>query len=59
MARRLKIPMVRVGFPIHDRIGGSRILHVGYKGAQQLFDTIVNAILTEKQTESRIGYAYM
>jgi nitrogenase molybdenum-iron protein NifN len=59
MARRLKIPMVRVGFPIHDRVGGSRILHVGYKGAQQLFDTIVNAILTEKQTESRIGYSYM
>jgi len=59
MARRLKIPLVRVGFPIHDRVGGARILHVGYKGAQQLFDNIVNAILTEKQTESRIGYSYM
>ncbi|WP_321492120.1 nitrogenase component 1 [uncultured Desulfobacter sp.] len=59
MARRLKIPMVRVGFPIHDRIGGSRILHVGYKGAQQLFDNIVNTILTAKQTASRIGYSYM
>ncbi|WP_020588290.1 nitrogenase component 1 [Desulfobacter curvatus] len=59
MARRLKIPMVRVGFPIHDRIGGSRILHVGYKGALQLFDNIVNTILTAKQTESRIGYSYM
>ncbi len=59
MARRLKIPLVRVGFPIHDRIGGSRILHVGYKGALQLFDNIVNTILTAKQTESRIGYAYM
>lgn len=59
MARRLKIPLVRVGFPIHDRVGGSRILHVGYKGAQQLFDTIVNAVLTEKQTESGIGYSYM
>jgi len=59
MARRLKIPMVRVGFPIHDRVGGPRILHVGYKGAQQLFDNIVNALLTARQTESRIGYAYM
>nr|WP_319495641.1 nitrogenase component 1 [uncultured Desulfobacter sp.] len=48
-----------MGFPIHDRIGGSRILHVGYKGALQLFDNIVNTILTVKQTESRIGYAYM
>ncbi len=59
MARRLNIPLVRVGFPIHDRVGGSRILHVGYKGAQQLFDTIVNAILTHRQTESRVGYSYM
>jgi nitrogenase molybdenum-iron protein NifN len=59
MARRLKVPLVRVGFPIHDRIGGSRILHVGYKGALNLFDNIVNTILTAKQTESRIGYAYM
>jgi nitrogenase molybdenum-iron protein NifN len=59
MARRLKIPMVRVGFPIHDRVGGPRILHVGYKGAQQLFDNIVNTLLTARQTESRIGYAYM
>ncbi len=59
MARRLNIPLVRVGFPIHDRVGGSRILHVGYNGAQQLFDTIVNAILTHRQTESRVGYSYM
>jgi len=40
-------------------VGGPRILHVGYKGAQQLFDNIVNALLTARQTESRIGYAYM
>ena len=59
MARRLNIPLVRVGFPIHDRVGGARILHVGYKGAQQLFDNIVNTILTARQTESKIGYAYM
>ena len=59
MARRLKVPLVRVGFPIHDRIGGSRILHIGYKGAQNLYDTIVNAILETRQTESRVGYSYM
>lgn len=59
MARRLKVPMVRVGFPIHGRIGGSRILHIGYKGAQNLFDTIVNALLETRQTESSVGYAYM
>ena len=59
MARRLKVPLVRAGFPIHDRVGGSRILHIGYKGAQNLFDTIVNAILEKRQTESSVGYSYM
>lgn len=59
MARELKIPLVRVGFPIHDRVGGARVLHIGYKGAQDLFDTIVNAILENRQTESSVGYSYM
>ena len=59
MARRMKIPMVRAGFPIHDRIGGSRILHIGYKGAQNLYDTIVNALLETSQAESCVGYSYM
>jgi len=59
MARRLNIPMVRVGFPIHDRMGGSRVLHLGYRGAQQLFDNIVNNLLEHKQDASETGYAYM
>ena len=29
-ARRENIPLVRIGFPIHDRMGGQRILHLGY-----------------------------
>jgi len=59
MARQLNIPLVRLGFPIHDRVGGSRILHIGYHGAQQLYDTIVNTILQNRQTESDVGYSYM
>jgi len=34
LSRELSIPLVRAGFPIHDRIGGQRTLHVGYRGAQ-------------------------
>ena len=45
LARTLGVPMVRVGLPIHDRIDGPRLLHVGYRGAQQLFDRITNALL--------------
>jgi nitrogenase molybdenum-iron protein NifN len=59
IARDLGIPLVRVGFPIHDRIGGQRILHLGYRGTQQLFDRIVNALLEHKQQTSEIGYSYM
>jgi len=59
MARRMNIPMVRVGFPIHDRLGGSRVLHLGYRGAQQLFDKIVNSLLEKRQDTSETGYAYM
>ena len=59
IARKLGIPIVRVGFPIHDRVGGQRILHLGYRGAQQLFDTIVNALLETKQESSPVGYSYL
>ena len=59
LARQLNVPLVRVGFPIHDRIGGQRILHLGYRGAQQLFDLIVNTLLELKQDSSPIGYSYL
>ena len=59
LARKLGIPMVRAGFPIHDRIGGQRILHVGYRGAQQLFDRIVNTLIEAGQEASPVGYSYI
>lgn len=59
LARRLKVPLVRIGFPIHDRVGGARLLHVGYRGAQQLFDRITNTLLEAIQDESEVGYAYL
>jgi len=59
LARKLNIPLIRVGFPIHDRVGGQRILHLGYRGAQQLFDLIANALIARKQDMSDVGYSYM
>ena len=59
LARKLDIPLVRTGFPIHDRMGGQRILHIGYRGAQALFDRIVNSIIARKQNASAVGYSYM
>ena len=54
----LDVPLVRVGFPIHDRFGGQRVRLLGYGGTQELFDRIVNALIERKQDESNVGYAY-
>lgn len=59
LARALGVPLIRVGFPIHDRFGGQRILHLGYQGAQRLFDLIVNTLLEVKQDSNSIGYSYL
>ena len=59
LAQKLSIPLIRVGFPIHDRMGGQRILHLGYRGTQQLFDLVVNGCIAKKQGDSPIGYSYM
>ncbi|MEN8141625.1 MAG: nitrogenase component 1 [Thermodesulfobacteriota bacterium] len=59
LARKMNIPLIRVGFPIHDRMGGQRLLHLGYRGAQTLFDRVVNGMIAKKQSDSTIGYSYM
>ncbi|MGE4292835.1 MAG: nitrogenase component 1 [Desulfovibrio sp.] len=58
-ARQWNIPLVRVGFPIHDRFGGQRQRLLGYQGAQELFDRIVNAVLEKNQSDSPVGYGYL
>ena len=59
LAKKMNIPLIRVGFPIHDRVGGQRILHLGYAGAQQMFDMVTNAMIEKKQDDSPVGYFYM
>lgn len=59
LARSLSLPLIRVGFPIHDRMGSQRQLHIGYRGTQQLFDTITNSLIKNTQDASPVGYMYM
>jgi len=59
MSRRLGVPLMRVGFPIHDRVGGPRQLHVGYRGTQSLFDRLANILIERRQDDSDVGYTYM
>ena len=59
LARKRNIPLVRVGFPVHDRFGAQRLLHLGWGGALALLDTIVNTILERRQSDSPVGYGYL
>ena len=58
-ARALGIPLLRAGFPVHDRFGGARLLHLGYAGALRLYDSLVNLVLERKQASSSVGYGYL
>jgi len=59
VARRLGIPLIRIGFPVHDRIGGQRLRHFCYEGTLRLFDQITNALIELKQEHSPVGYKYI
>jgi nitrogenase molybdenum-iron protein NifN len=48
-----------VGFPIHDRFDGQRILHLGYRGAHELYDRIVNALVAQGQEDSFVDDEYI
>ncbi len=47
------IPLVRIGFPIHDRVGGQRLLSVGYAGTTMFLDRITNTLLENKLNKYR------
>jgi len=57
-SEKIDVPLVRVGFPIHDRFGAQRIRALGYGGTQDLFDRIVNALIERRQEDNRVGYTY-
>ncbi|MDR2816859.1 MAG: nitrogenase [Proteiniphilum sp.] len=59
IARKMNIPLVRTGFPIHDRLGAQHSRCLGYEGSLILFEEIVNTLLEDKQRQSSVGYKYM
>ncbi|MDR1866031.1 MAG: nitrogenase [Bacteroidales bacterium] len=59
IARELDIPIIRTGFPIHDRIGAQHDRILGYEGALMLFERTVNTLLEDRQRKSTTGYKYM
>jgi len=59
LSRALSVPLVRCGFPIHDRMGAQRVLHLGYRGTVNLLDLVCNALMEARQREARSGYTYV
>lgn len=59
ISRKKGIPLLRAGFPIHDRFGGQRDLLLGYRGTQRFFDQIVNLVIAGVQDSSPDSYAYV
>lgn len=53
LTEREGIPLVRLGFPIHDRVGGQRLLSAGYTGTTTLLDRITNTLLENKYRNYR------
>jgi nitrogenase molybdenum-iron protein beta chain len=51
IARAEDIPLVRIGFPILDRVGHSFFPTVGYKGAMRLIEKISTAFLDKYDRE--------
>lgn len=52
IARDEKIPFVRMGFPILDRIGHSYFPIVGYNGAMRLLEKILSVLMDKIDVES-------
>ncbi|MDD1727898.1 MAG: nitrogenase [Methanospirillum sp.] len=48
LTERHGIPVTRVGYPIHDRIGGQRIFSAGYAGTLAFLDRFTNTLLEQK-----------
>jgi len=43
-AKALDIPLIRVGYPVYDRVGYHRVPIVGYNGGVTLIDRITNTV---------------
>lgn len=47
------IPLVRIGFPVHDHVGAARRLYIGYDGSLRFLDEITNTFLDKKYENYR------
>jgi nitrogenase molybdenum-iron protein NifN len=53
IAGRLNLSIVRIGFPVHDRVGAQRQFFTGYNGSSFFIDNTANVILEHKEESFR------
>lgn len=52
-AERLGLPVLRIGFPLYDQVGGYQRTFVGYRGARQLLFDLANQLMAERHETIR------
>jgi nitrogenase molybdenum-iron protein beta chain len=52
IARDEDIPLIRIGFPIYDRVGHQYFPVVGYRGAMRLMEKILNAVMDRQDRDA-------
>jgi nitrogenase molybdenum-iron protein beta chain len=52
IARDEDIPLIRIGFPIYDRVGHQYFPVVGYRGAMRMMEKILNALLDRQDRDA-------
>ncbi|MDR2295829.1 MAG: radical SAM protein [Clostridiales Family XIII bacterium] len=53
ISHKLRIPLIRCAFPIHDHVGGQRVRILGFEGSLNLLDQAANAMLERTETRFR------
>jgi nitrogenase molybdenum-iron protein NifN len=53
IAKRLDIPLYRLGIPIYDRLGNGQFTKVGYRGTMQLLFDIGNLFLEQEEEKAK------
>ncbi len=51
--KEFEVPLIRIGFPIHDRHHLHRMTTLGYEGAMYILTTLVNTVLERLDEETR------
>ena len=54
ISKEIEVPLIRIGFPIYDRVGYQRRANIGYRGGEYLLNLIVNTILDSKYPDDRL-----